>query len=709
MENQVATTLRRIFGFLFVLAVLLVALPPLQAAEYFIAPDGNDTNLGTDIEKPFRTLQRAADAAVAGDSCFIRAGVYRETVSITKSGEQERPITFSSYQGERVIIDGSDIVTGAWNQSGDKIWKVKVAAKESIESVFIDERMLVEARWPNCSWEENWQPEKKWALTGKGTALGQIESAALAESGQDFRNGVAYIKLSKGNNCFTRPVTAHHPGSATLLYDSTGVEGRAWGEDSMPERIKSYGFEDNRFFLAARGALDVPGEWWHDVEQGELLLIPPDGLEPSQSAVSIKARVAGFEGNGVSNIVINTLEFHKCNVRFAQSSRIVLQGCRFLFPSTPKVFPGLKTAEKMEQNLRIEGADTLVERCLIEWAVDGAIEIEGSGNRVENCVVHDCNLHGRHPGPGISVDGAESLSNRKAQRSADAIGSAEAGSHVLAPNVIRRCTVYNIGSVGIYARGAAPATLDHNHIFNAGLYCVDVSSLYVPIGRKMRGTAVHHNWLHDIRGIGYRVDIEGREMVFHHNLVWNASVGCKMQGFQLEGYNNTLIVNNPKGGIIVVFEPGIAPAERAGWRVRNNVAYSFLDRMSWRSDYKNADREFVLPLKPETGAIDSNATIVPGAEDQFFVNANQYDFRPKPGGPLDASGLTVPGIAEGDGERPPSIGALETEGEPWLAGADWLNEDLPVPRSAKAATELARRLRPENCVIETLDSGNKEE
>jgi hypothetical protein len=673
---------------------MLVTMTPVQAVEYFVAADGSDSSSGTSIEQPFRTLQHAADTAVAGDTCFIRAGVYRETVLVSKSGEKGRPIVFSAYQGERVIIDGSDIVPGPWSQSGGEIWMAKVDAKDSIEAVFFDGRMLVEARWPNCSWEENWRPEKKWSLTGTGTALGRIESAELARSDRDLSGGRVYIKLGKGNNCFTRPVADHRAGSKTLRYDTAGIEGRAWGEDSMPERIEAEGLEGNRFFVAARGALDAPGEWWHDVDAGELLLTAPDGRKPGENAVSVKARVAGFEGTRVSDVVIEGLEFRGCNVRFAQSSRVVLRRCRFLYPSTPKEFPDLKTAKKTQSNLRIEGNDNTIERCLVEWAVDSAMEVEGSGNRVENCVVHDSNLHGRHPGPGIEIGGKE-----RARQLPDASSGTEAVSAASAPNVVRRCTVYNIGGVGIYARGAGPATLDHNHIFNAGLHCVDVSSLYIPIGRKMSGTVVHHNWLHDIRGIGYRVDIQGREIVFHHNLVWNAGVGCKMQGFQLEGYNNTLVVNNPDRGLIVVFEPDISPTERAAWRVRNNVAYSFLDRMSWRSDYKNADREFVLPLAQEAGTIDSNITIVPGEEERLFVDAAQFDFRPKPGGPLDAAGVAVPGIAEGKGGRPPAIGALETDEAPWLAGADWIDGGLTVPDNAEAATKLARRLRPETCPV----------
>ncbi|MCC6490171.1 MAG: right-handed parallel beta-helix repeat-containing protein, partial [Candidatus Hydrogenedentes bacterium] len=433
------------------------------------------------------------------------------------------------------------------------------------------------------------------------------------------------------------------------------------------------------------------GEWWHDIERGELLVIAPDGRQPAAGAVSVKARVAGFEGRGTSDVIIDGLEFRGCNARFTQSRRVVLRNCRFLYPSTPRVFQDLKTARKTQKNLHIEGEDNVVERCLIEWAVDTALEIEGAGNRVENCVVHDCNLHGRHPGPGISTHGVVASND----------ASAEANTRATAPNVVRRCTVYNVGGVGIYASGAGSAMLDHNHVFNAGLHCVDVASLYVPVGRNMPGTVVHHNWLHDIHGIGFRVDIEGRAIVFHHNLVWNASVGCKMQGFQLEGYNNTLMVNNPEGPLIVVFEQAATPTERAGWRVRNNAAYAFVDRMSWRSDYQNATRPFMIPLEPEEGAIDHNVAIQTDAEHEFFVDAAQYDFRPKPDGPLDAAGVAVPGFAEGHAGRPPSIGALETHEAPWTAGADWMNDGLPVPTSTKEATVLAQRLRPANRSVAT--------
>ena len=680
--------MKRSFALIITLSLLVSSTTARAAgAEYFVAGDGRDSNPGTSVEHPFRTIGRAAQVHQPGDTCWIREGVYRETVRITRAGQKNMPITFARYQNERVIMDGADVVAGPWTEAEGGVWRAKVAASGPIEAVFCDGRMMVEARWPNCSWEQNWEMENKWALTGKGSKLGVIECPALGSSKQDLSGGLLYLKLSKGNNCFTRPVTRHRGGAASLEYDKTGIEGRAWNEDSMPERIRKYGFENNRFFVAARGALDSPVEWWHDAERSELLFIAPGGGDPSKHGVSVKTRVAGFEGEGVSDVVIEGLEFRGCNVRFENCRRMIVRNCRFLYPSTPKIFPDGKTALEMQRNLRVTGEANVLERLLIEWAVDGALEVEGSGNRIEDCVVHDSNLHGRHPGPGINVRGRGTTDNTAAQNA----------------NVVRRCTVYNVGGVGIYALGNGAATVESNHVFNAGLYCVDISSFYIPVGKDMAGTRVHHNWFHDVNGIGFRVDIQGRGITVHHNLVWNASVGCKLQGFQLAAYNNTVLAGDSKGGFIVVFEPEAMPEERAGWRVRNNVAFAFNDRLSLRNDPRRSKRPFLRPLKTEAGNIDHNVLVPAGGHAQLFVDPARHDFRPKPGGPLDATGVAVEAIAKGAKGRPPAIGAFEAGESVWPAGASWLNDGLPVPVSPAEATDLARRLRPNSIPMGRTD------
>ena len=672
-----------IYLFLFTAATVRV-----DGVDFYVAVDGLDSNPGT-IEQPFRSIAMAARKLQAGDTCWIRGGVYRETIKLTDSGHKDRAITFARYKNERVIVDGSDLVPGPWAVSSNGIWKTKIAVERQIEAVFCNQRMMIEARWPNCSWEENWDADKKWALTGKESTLGEIDCLELGKSNLDLSGGLLYLKLSKGNNCFTRPITGHQTGANILQYDKTGIEGRAWNEDSMPERIKKFGFEHNRFFVAAKGALDAAGEWWHDAERSELLLFPPAKEEnnPNTLEVTIKTRVAGVEGEGVSDVDIEGIEFRGCNLRLEACRRVRVRNCRFVYPSTPKIFPDGKTALAMQRNLRVTGENNLLERLLIEWAVDSALEVEGSGNRIENCIVHNSNLHGRHPGPAISVRGRAEKGNAPAR---DA-------------NIIRQCTVYNVGGVGIYAQGSGPTIAEFNHVFNAGLYCVDISSLYVPVGKEMGGTIVHHNWLHDVSGIGFRVDIQGRGITVHHNLVWNVSVGCKLQGYQMAAYNNTVVTDSPSGGFVVVFEPDATPEEIARWHIRNNVANAFYDRLSLRNDPRKTTRGFVRPLAEVAGSIDHNVIIHADNQSQLFVDSTVRDFRPKPSGPLDGTGVVADGITNSIRGTSPAIGALDIDSLPWLAGADWMVESLKVPASPSEATELAKQLRPNSLQLGKAD------
>jgi len=55
-----------------------------------------------------RTLQKAANAVVAGDKVIIHSGVYREAVIAEKSGTAARPIQFEAAAGVNVVITGLD-------------------------------------------------------------------------------------------------------------------------------------------------------------------------------------------------------------------------------------------------------------------------------------------------------------------------------------------------------------------------------------------------------------------------------------------------------------------------------------------------------------------------------------------------------------------------------------------------------------------------
>jgi hypothetical protein len=661
---------------------------PLGAATtYFVAPHGNDYHSGLSPELAFRTIDRAAAALAPGDECVIAAGVYRETVTLRRSGDRGQPITIRAAGDGPVVIDGSEPVVGPWTQREGGVWAARIEGERAVEAVFFDGQMLVEARWPDCGWGDNWNPELKWALTGPGTELGMVRSEALAASGVDLSGGVIYLKLSKGNSCYTRPITQHHAAAAEFRYDTTGVAGRAWREDAMPERIERHGLVGNRFFVVARGALDAAGEWWHDAQRGELLVIPPSGRVLEAGAVAVKRRVAGIEGLRVKDLVIDGLTFFACNVQLDNATRVTLRNLDFQYPSTPRIFPDRDSFQALHAPIRVHGVMNVIERCRIRGAIDGGLVVEGVGNLVQNCVIHDVNLHGRHPGPAITLNALQ-----------------DEFPQVNRPNIIRHNTIYNVGSVAIYPNGNGVIEVAHNHVFNAGLHCVDISSLYIPIGRNLSGSRLHHNWLHDVHGIGFRVDIRGRDIMFDHNLVWNTAAGGKLQGVRLQGLNNTVVVNNPAHPLMVVFEPDASAEDLTLWRVQNNAVYSLVDRKSLRGGYADDDtRAFRSQLQPRAGVIDHNVILIAGQEHEFFADPQRYDFRPRAGGPLDGTGVAIPGITARTGNRPPSVGALEP-GQPfWTAGADWLPDGHAVPTTPEEATQLARSLRPDGHPVGAID------
>lgn len=80
------------------------------ANAYFVSLTGNDANPGT-LNKPWRTIQKAADTVQPGNTVYIRGGVYNESsrIKLRTSGTDGNYITFSNYPGETVTIDGAGV------------------------------------------------------------------------------------------------------------------------------------------------------------------------------------------------------------------------------------------------------------------------------------------------------------------------------------------------------------------------------------------------------------------------------------------------------------------------------------------------------------------------------------------------------------------------------------------------------------------------
>lgn len=147
----------------FLLLLVTAFCLPLQASEYFVAPNGNDGYEGT-LTRPIASLKRAQELAKPGDTVYIRGGNYLLTeaqimareqnralvIHLDKSGLPEKPIRYQAYQQERPVFDFSAVkpaqqrvhalrVSGSWLQlSGLTTVGVQVTITGHTQSINIE-------------------------------------------------------------------------------------------------------------------------------------------------------------------------------------------------------------------------------------------------------------------------------------------------------------------------------------------------------------------------------------------------------------------------------------------------------------------------------------------------------------------------------------------------------------------------------------------
>jgi hypothetical protein len=106
------------------LLIFVFCLTP-YAKEYHVAKNGNDSNPGS-AEKPFLTIQAAANVALPGDVITVHTGVYRERITPPRGGTSHtNRITYQAAPDEKVGIKGSEIVKG-WEKFIATVWKVTI-------------------------------------------------------------------------------------------------------------------------------------------------------------------------------------------------------------------------------------------------------------------------------------------------------------------------------------------------------------------------------------------------------------------------------------------------------------------------------------------------------------------------------------------------------------------------------------------------------
>jgi hypothetical protein len=641
--------------------------------EYHVSKSGDDDCSG-DVEHPFLTIQKAVNLLRAGDVCIIHSGVYRETISIEVSGTKVSPIRIEAAPGEFVQIKGTDTVTGVWEVHDGAIFKTRIDL--AFDQVFIDDMMMIEARWPNASFEELLD-RNSWAKTSVGSRYGKIVDPELAKTNVDWTGATATLNVAHQFYSWTRTVESHEAGTDTFTYrkDLPGIT--HFADKTTP-------WETNVYHLSGKlEALDAPGEWFLDPDACFLYFWTPDGDSPADHQVEVKTRDHGLIGRDIEYVHVSGLFLFGSTIDFTNCHHCVIDGCHLEYPTYAKQLTEFDADPHSTPSTVVSGTGNTVSNCSLLHSSTGGFSLLGSDNLIENTLVSDFCWNGSLRYVGIRV-------GPMARSNADT--PTEAGR-----SVVRRCTVCGAGNACIIVEGMPGNIVEYCHIYDGGKACKDVSLLYTQLP-VIYGTTFRYNWVHDCHAphiaLGIRGDDQTRGMIVHHNVVWN----CGWEAIVAKGDENQVHHNTCFDNGLMDIRVDNTPEPEKPWRKQ----WPLLASQNGQSEtYNNcaADiRGWRKEQVPPGGKSDCNFV-------GELVDPEHFDFRPTDGSALIDAGRKIPGINDDYAGEAPDVGAYEYGKEHWTAG--YRNEFIiSKPTSGKVCVSLRMPVLEDFVVTVSSEAGD---
>ena len=620
------------FHGMIVSALVLVFPFSVSAANVFVSPEGDDANPGT-LARPFRTVQKGVDSLAAGDTCYVRAGVYRESVKLTASGRPGQPVRIRAYPGEDVLLDGTELIREPLKRGDDGVFTTRT--KLTFQQLFAGDAMLTEARWPNCE-PDRILTRDGWATAGPESEYQKLRDPELAETGINWNGATAILNVAHQFWSWSRIVEGYAPGSDTLPYVITmnpfHTEGRKWWHD------------DYYYLCGKREALDAPGEW-HLAADGTLSVIPLAGTDFGSMALRAKQREYGYVGENLQHVELSGFRFFGCSFQLSDCEDCVVEYCNLLYPSFARGVPNAEEKGKRRPcpGTVVNGKRNVIRSCSFEHCPNFGVVLQGEQNVIENCIVHDVNWTGTLHYTAVALRGTQGIEKPA--------------------NVARHNTLYNVGNTILTCSGPF-SIVEYNHVHHGGLISADVSLLYTSMP-SANGLELRYNWVHDSlspnHSLGIRGDDKTRGMRVHHNVVWNvAKDGIVAKGGKNRVYNNTCFAN---GASDIHFNAGREPDK---WWQQHVKAYEHQNEDSLLIN--NCAAHIVSSRRPSQMPLPGDHSNNFTEGDPKLVDPANFDFRPRQDSPLVDAGRVVEGVTAPFTGKAPDIGAYEYDGEHWLPG-----------------------------------------
>ena len=358
-----------------VLAIGLAAFPA-HASSYYVATNGNNSANGS-LATPFKTIQQAASVMVAGDTCYIRAGTYRETVTPVNSGTSLNPITFTNYNGEPVLVSGLDVITNLWTLDSGSIYKTtKALTMGSMNQVFVNGSMVEFARWPDNTGSITYfttaSPTSNGTQSPDGTTNYLTNTSFPFTNSADLNGATLWISPGLQWQNYLEQVLAYSPGTKTIAYTAPVPGSSSWTAQTT-----------SLFYLfGCKAFLTTTNEWWYDSTNQVLYLWAPGNANPNTLTVECKGREFGFSLGSRNYITVGGINLKGCRIDATFSNGIKLRrlNCQYIAHNT---------ASKME-GIYLRGSANEVTDCEMAYSSASLLNLELSSNgKLINNYVHD--------------------------------------------------------------------------------------------------------------------------------------------------------------------------------------------------------------------------------------------------------------------------------------------------------------------------------
>ncbi|MEE2765295.1 MAG: T9SS type A sorting domain-containing protein [Candidatus Neomarinimicrobiota bacterium] len=638
--------------------IVLMLVTYTFGSDFYVAKHGDDSNPGT-FDSPFLTIQQAADTMIAGDICYIRQGLYHESVTMDDhDGADGFPIVFTNYNNERVAMDGTVPIDPTWQVHSGNIWKTTL--DYDIWQLFVDWNEMVMARWPNANFEDGsiWNKENHW---GHGTIDEDSEAyengtlidaphgdVDLAESGLDITDAIAILNVGSFKTWTRRVLT--HSGN-TFTYNL----------------VPGWKTKHHDYFLEGMlEFLDVAGEWFFNAETKILYFWAPNGADPNELQIRGKVQSYAFDVSNSDHVQIKNLEFFGTTFKFDSCDYVLLEGCNLFYPSCYKRMLGIVDTQP-EMSLITSSSNCIVSNSAFRYTDGSALEMYSGSNKIEECYFYHIDY--------TSTD----LNGLMTTIQMSGTG-----------NIFRRNTLHKLGASATLNPGDE-ALIELNNMYDSGYMQSDGALVQCMVGQQP-GVEIRYNWFHDTIKYGARFDGngDGNNGLMHHNVIWNVIGGIMIKGFEHNLYNNTAFDNGDKNDIIVMIDQG----GNEGTITRNNAANKIAGhRTGTYQDY------------PVPGIYDYNWNGYETDEDvkNLLLDPENHDFRPHPDSALVDAGIPVEDITDDYVGDAPDLGAYENGGEFWVPGITWdvsatFGDDFEVPDDLYSGPNLFNLLVPEDSI-----------